>query len=206
MKVIYQVLVVGGGVIGNLLVQAMRALDIGCSIAVSEPSSFHAQLAVKAGADHLITDGAVVSQAGRITGAKAYKPMLGGKIAMGGFNKIFDTVGSTGTIDASLRALRSGGALILVGISKDVMTDLTPLWLKLQTIKGVFCYGYTEMDGELKHVFELAIDLAERKKVDLESMITHTFTLDDYKKMIGVNLNKGKHGAVKTAVTFVHIS
>jgi threonine dehydrogenase-like Zn-dependent dehydrogenase len=197
-----RVLVVGGGVIGNLLVQTMRALDIGCSIAVAEPSSFHAELAGQAGADHLITDGAILSHAGRVTGAKAYKPMLGPEIAMGGFDRVFDTVASAATLDTCLRAMRTEGALSVVGISHEAMTDLTPLWLKLQTIKGVFCYGYTEVDGERKHVFELAIDLARRKKVDLESMITHTFALADYKRMIEVNLNKQKHGAVKTAVAF----
>jgi len=45
----------------------------------------------------------------------------------------------------AVRALRTGGVLSVVGIGKDVMTDLTPLWLKLQIIKGVYCYGYTDI-------------------------------------------------------------
>jgi hypothetical protein len=40
------------------------------------------------------------------------------------------------------------------------------------------------------------------KRVDLESMVTHTFALQDYKRMIEVNLNKPQHRAVKTVVTF----
>jgi (R,R)-butanediol dehydrogenase/meso-butanediol dehydrogenase/diacetyl reductase len=40
-----EVLVVGGGVIGNLIVQAIRALGSGCSITVAEPSRFHSQMA-----------------------------------------------------------------------------------------------------------------------------------------------------------------
>ena len=52
-----RVLVIGGGVIGNLIVQSIRALEIPCSITVAEPSRFHGELAAKAGADHIVTDG-----------------------------------------------------------------------------------------------------------------------------------------------------
>lgn len=197
-----KVLVIGGGVIGNLIVQAIRALDIGCSVAVAEPSTFHAELTSTAGADHLITDGAILHHTEHVTGAKAYKPMLGKEILMGGFSRIFDTVANTETLNAGMRALRTGGVLSVVGISKEVKLDPTPLWLKLQTIKGVYCYGYTDVQGERKHIFEIAIDFVKQKRFHLESMVTHTFSLEEYREMIEVNLNKQKHRAVKTAVCF----
>jgi len=198
-----QVLVIGAGVIGNLIVQSIRALEIDCSVTVAEPSLFHAELASKAGANHLITDGEILRHAIDITGAKAYKPTIGKEILMGGFSKTFDTVANAKTLDASLRTLRTGGILSVVGIGKEVMTDLTPLWLKLQTIKGVLCYGYSDVYNGRKHLFEIAIDLVKQKKVHLESMITHTFSIEDYKQMIAVNLNKSKHRAIKTAISFV---
>ncbi len=198
-----QVLIIGGGVIGNLLVQSIRALGIDCSITVAEPSRFHAELASQAGANHLITDGDVLHQSERITGAKAYKPMLGDKIAMGGFTRIFDTVASAETLNADLRVLRTGGVLSLVGIGKEVMSDLTTLWLKLQTIKGAYCYGYTDVRGKREHVFQIAIDLVKQKKVSVAPMITHTFPLKSYRELIEVNLRKGKYKAVKTAVSFI---
>jgi (R,R)-butanediol dehydrogenase/meso-butanediol dehydrogenase/diacetyl reductase len=49
-----KVVVIGGGVIGNLIIQAIRALVPGCSISLIEPSSFAADLAKKAGADEVI--------------------------------------------------------------------------------------------------------------------------------------------------------
>jgi threonine dehydrogenase-like Zn-dependent dehydrogenase len=198
-----QVLVIGAGVIGNLVVQSIRALEIDCSVTVAEPSLFHAELASKVRADHLITNGEILRHAIDITGAKAYKPTIGKEILMGGFSKTFDTVANSQTLDASLRTLRTGGVLSVVGIGKEVMTDLTPLWLKLQTIKGVYCYGYSDVYNGRKHIFEIAIDLVKQKKVHLDSMITHTFYIEDYKQMITVNLNKPKHRAVKTAISFV---
>jgi threonine dehydrogenase-like Zn-dependent dehydrogenase len=197
-----QVLIIGGGVIGNLLVQSMRALGIECPITVAEPSRFHAEMVSQAGANHVITDGDILTNTVRITGARAYKPLLGEKILMGGFTKIFDTVASHQTVNAAMRALRTGGVLSVVGIGKEIKLDLTPLWLKLQTIKGVYCFGYTDVRGKREHIFEMAIDFVKQKRVSLEPMVTHTFSLEDYRKMIEVNLHKGKYKAVKTMVSF----
>lgn len=196
------VLVVGGGVIGSLIVQAIRLLAGPCSITVAEPSPFHAELVRKAGVDGVIADGRILDHAKSITGARGYKPMLGGEVLMGGFSRIFDTVGTTATLNAGLRSLGTQGVLSIVAIGKEVMTDLTPLWLKLQTIKGVYCYGYTEAGGARRHVYELALDFARQKKVRLDEMITHTFPLEDYARMIEVNLHKGRYRALKTAVVF----
>jgi threonine dehydrogenase-like Zn-dependent dehydrogenase len=197
-----QVLIIGGGVIGNLIVQSIRALGIDCPITVAEPSHFHAALVSQAGANHLITDGDILHHAVRITRAKAYKPLLGEEILMGGFTKIFDTVADAETLNTSLRLLRTCGVLSVVGIGKEVKIDFTPLWLKLQTIKGVLCFGYTDVRGKREHVFEIAIDFVKQEKVSLEPMVTHTFPLEHYRKMIEVNLHKGKYKAVKTMVSF----
>ena len=62
-----QVLIIGGGVIGNLIVQSIRALGIDCPITVAEPSRFHAALVSKAGANHLITDGDILHHTVSIT-------------------------------------------------------------------------------------------------------------------------------------------
>jgi len=197
-----QVLIIGGGVIGNLIIQSIRALGTECPITVAEPSRFHAALVSQTGANNLITDGDILNNTVRITGAKAYKPLLGEKMLMGGFTKIFDTVASTRTLNDDMRVLRTGGVLSVVGIGKEVKIDLTPLWLKLQTIKGVYCFGYTDLRGKREHVFEIAIDLVKQKKVSLEPMVTHVFALEDYREMIEVNVHKGKYKAVKTMVRF----
>ncbi len=196
------VLVIGGGVIGNLIVQAIRGLDIDCRITVAEPSPFHAELAEKAGADHLITDGDLLTHTSRITNANSYKPLLGKNILMGGYAKIFDAVGNSETLNAAMRGLAAGGTLSVVGIGHDVKLDLTPLWLKLQTIKGVFSNSYVNVNNKKQHVFEVAIDLVKNNKVHLEDMVTHKFPIDGFTEMIEVNLAKGRNKAVKTIMTF----
>ena len=58
------------------------------------------------------------------------------------------------------------------------------------------------MNGEAEHVFSTAIKLVADKKVELESLLTHQFPIDEYQRMIEVNLDKGKHQAFKTALVF----
>ncbi len=197
-----KVLVIGGGVIGNLIVQSIRAFGIPCSITVAEPSQFHAELAIKAGADHVVTDGDIPGAARRLTGAESYRPLLGKSILMGGFTKVFDCVGHTDTLRQAMRAMAGGGTLSIVGVGDEVKLDLTPLWLKLQTIKGVYAHGVNLVDGRREHVFETALRFAAQGRVRLQEMVTHTFPLARYQEMIEVNRRKSANRAVKTAVSF----
>ncbi len=197
-----EVLVVGGGVLGSLIVQALRVLAPGARITVSEPSPFAAEFCRQAGADQVIEGGDLLGQTTELTGAERHKPLLGQDILMGGFSRIFDTVGHSRTLNTSMRCLAAGGTLSIVGIGGDVKLDLTPLWLKRQTIKGVFSYGYVTLDGGRRHVFDLGLELAHQGRVNLAPMITHKFALDDFRRMIEVNLRKGRHQAMKTVVSF----
>ena len=196
-------LVIGGGVIGNLVVQCIRTLSPESRVAVIEPARHAAELAVKMGADAIIPWKQVFEQAASATGATVYKPMLGSDILMGGFNRIYDTVGNSATLNMSLRLLAAMGTLSVVGIGGEVKLDLTPLWLKLQNVRGVYGYGRVTHDGRERHVFDIALDFMQSGRVDAEALVTHKFKLEDYLDMIEVNMNKGKHRAVKTLVSFV---
>ena len=198
-----RVLIIGGGVIGNLLVQSIRALGLGCHITVSEPSKYHAELAVRMGADAIVTDGDLFGHVSELTEASRYRPMLGREIFMGGFTKVFDVVGKSETLRTAMRIMAGGGCLSVVGIGDEVKLDLTPLWLKLQTIRGVYGYGYHTIAGERLHAYDLALRLVREGKVHLDTMITHRFTLEQYGEMIAVNRNKAFHRAVKTVVSFL---
>ena len=87
-------------------------------------------------------------------------------------------------------------------IGHDVKLDLTPLWLKLQTLKGVYGCGVAEYNGRQRHMFDIAISMVNEGKLLLDGMVSHTFTLQDFDKMIEVNLEKEKHKAIKTVVSF----
>jgi (R,R)-butanediol dehydrogenase / meso-butanediol dehydrogenase / diacetyl reductase len=197
-----KVLVIGGGVIGNLVIQAVRTLCPGAAIALIEPAAHAANLAKDLGHADIIPFKAVYQTAAEFTGATLYQPQLGRPVLMGGFDRIYDTVGNSATLNMGLRILGPFGTLSLVGIGSDVKLDLTPLWLKLQNIKGVYGYGRVNYQGETRHVFDLAMEFMNKGKIRTAPLVTHRFRLEDYMQMIEVNLNKARHGAVKTLVRF----
>jgi threonine dehydrogenase-like Zn-dependent dehydrogenase len=102
-----------------------------------------------------------------------------------------------------MRCLKAGATLSQVRIWRDVKLDLTPLWLKQQTLKGVYGCGYATYKDAWRHMFDIAIDLVQEGKVTLDGMITHKYELDNFEEMIEVNLSKEKHRAIKTVVSFV---
>jgi threonine dehydrogenase-like Zn-dependent dehydrogenase len=122
---------------------------------------------------------------------------------MGGFNRIYDTVSISETLNLAMRCMAAGGTLSQVGIWKEMKLDLTPLWLKQQTLKGVYGCGYADYKDRRMFMFEIALDMVREGKINLNDMITHRFSLENFKEMIGVNLDKNKHKAVKTAVSFI---
>jgi (R,R)-butanediol dehydrogenase/meso-butanediol dehydrogenase/diacetyl reductase len=196
-----KILVTGGGVIGSLVVKTIRALGIRCDITVSEPSPFQREYARRSGADRVIGT-RILDTAPEFTGGHAYKPMLGQKILMGGFDRVYDTVGHTPTLNAALRVTTAGGTISVIGIGKAVKLDLTPLWLKLQTIKGCYGSGINETASGPKHAFQMALDMMSEGKIQVEDMLTHTFPLEDYRKMVEINMDKPTYRAIKTAVRF----
>jgi (R,R)-butanediol dehydrogenase/meso-butanediol dehydrogenase/diacetyl reductase len=196
-----RVLVIGGGVIGAMVVKSLRALTPGCHITVAEPSKFAAAYAMESGADRVI-GGGLIDAAVEIAGGRAYKPLLRERIVRGGFDRVFDTVGHRDTVNPALRVLATNGTLSLIGIGKEMKIDLTPLWLKLQTVRGCYAYRYNTVKGVRKQAFETALDLVAKKKVRVHDMLTHRFKLADYRDMIEVNLHKDANRAMKTAVSF----
>ncbi|MGO9021799.1 MAG: zinc-dependent alcohol dehydrogenase [Syntrophobacteraceae bacterium] len=196
-----KVLVIGGGVIGSMIVKAIRGFDIGCTVIVAEPSAFNAEYVKRCGADHVIP-GKIIEAAEKVAGAKAYKPMMGERIVQGGFDRVFDTVGHSPTLQMALIVTAGRGTVSLVGIGRKLTFDPTPLWLKLQNIKGCYGHGYNDTPGGRKHAFEIALELMDSGKVRVEDMLTHTFAIEQYRELIDVNINKGAHRAIKTAVRF----
>lgn len=197
-----KVLVIGGGVIGNLIIQSVRVLAPDCHISVIEPSAFASDFAMKSGSDQIIQQDDVFGNSASTTSGTVYKPILGMEILMGGFNQIFDTVGHASTLNLSMRLLSTFGTLSVVGIGGETKLDLTPLWLKLQTVKGVYAYGIVEYQGKKRHVFDIGLELMQQKKIKAEELVTHKFQLENYLELIRVNLEKGKHKAIKTVFQF----
>ncbi len=197
------VMVIGHGVMGLCSVAAVKALHPDERILGVEVDPFHSEVARGMGVEEVVKpEGKEFYQRiAELTGAKMYTPLLAAPILIGGVDRVFDTVGSTDTVNASLRMLRSCGTYNMLGISPVKKVDWTPVWLKELSLRGIYAYAEEEIDGKRLHDFELALGLYAEGKVDLTHLITHRFTLDEWPKALDTMLNKGRYRAIKIVFT-----
>ena len=195
-----RVMVYGCGVMGLGVIASMRGLGIKCHITALEVSELNIEMAREYGADEVVRPDwdSLFERTVEITGAIRYKPSFAQDICLGGFDKVFDTIGSTKTINQSLRLMAGGGVYVLIGVQIPRVVDWTPVWLKgLNIMAGQGC-GMADYKNRETYIFDIAMDLIDSKKVDTTSLVTHHFSLDEYKKAIEVNLDKSAHNAIKT--------
>ena len=201
-----KILIVGCGVIGLLIIGCLRALDSQCDITVMAKYPFQGNLAKEMGADRVIyaqeTD--YFDQFKDITHGALYQPMLGKRVMLGGFDKVFDCVGSSATIDESLKFTRAKGTMVLVGLANyPKKVDWTPVWFKELNITGSMYYN-TEIyqDGRQEKAFQIALDLLHRKKLGVQPLVTHTFKIDNYRQALQTAVDKRRHESLKVLFKF----
>jgi L-iditol 2-dehydrogenase len=197
------VLVFGCGVMGLCTIAGLKALHPQARILAVEPDPFHGEIAREMGAQEVIAPGGkkFYRRMAELTGAKMYTPLATKPILIGGVDRIFDTVGTTDTIEASLRILANGGDFNLLGIGAPKGLDWTPVWLKELTLRGIYGAQQEEIEGERLHDFDLAMRLYAEGKVDIGRMVTHRYSLDEWREALMAASAKGKNKAIKVAFT-----
>lgn len=199
-----QVLVLGSGTIGLTVLQALRALSPESHITVMARYPQQVALAHSMGADEVISDGDPYEAVSRITHAKLYTAPVDkhNRTILGGFDVVFDCVGSSRSVQDSLRWTRAGGTVVLVGVTiAQMRVDLTPVLGQEVHLIGAFCHGMEEWKGARRPTYDLTCELLLNGTLKPDGLITHTFRLEKWKQ--AVKTAKDKHsGAIK--VVFDH--
>jgi L-iditol 2-dehydrogenase len=157
--------VFGCGPIGLLLVQLAR-LAGASRILATDVRAHRLDAAARMGATDCFpaagaAGAATRPEAGQILDATAGR----------GVDVAFEVAGENPAVEAAIAAARYGGRVVLVGIPED---DRTSFQASVARRKGLTI----KLVRRMKHVYPRAIDLAERGRVDLESLVTHRFPLD----------------------------
>ncbi len=203
------VIVLGAGIIGLLIVRAIRGLGSKCKIIVLARYPFQNAAAKRLGADEVITERnkeTLFHMVADSTDGHLLKPVIGNKILYGGNGPdiIFDCVGSDSTLDDSLRLIRNNGTLVLVGMGFGVTkkTDWILAVYKQVDIIGSMMHGLEHRDGKPIDTLELAFEMIEEDPACLDGLVTHKYSIDEYKTAFSVASKKGKHNAIKVAFEF----
>ena len=195
-----RVLVVGCGTIGLTVIEAVRALSPHSHITAMARYSQQVEMACKLGADELIVHEDSYAATARITASKLYTGPFNNRMILGGFDVIYDCVGTERTVQDCLRWARAGGAVVLVGVSLTRMhVDLTPAWYQEVDLIGVNSHGMEDQNGHSRSTYDLVTDLLLQSKLTTDGFITHRFPLDQWRNAVRTALDK-QSGAIKVVL------
>jgi threonine dehydrogenase-like Zn-dependent dehydrogenase len=196
------VVVLGAGNIGLFTVAALRRLtDAGRIISVAKHERQKRE-ALRLGADEVVHPKEIYGSLPEMLGATVHRPELGKPVVLGGAERVFECVGSPGTIEDATRLCAPGGEVTLVGMpGAKSSLDLTPLWHGEVKLTGAYAYGVEErIGGEKVKSFELALRLAP--EIELDSLVGPRFRLRQYREAVAAARSSGRLGHVK--VVFDH--
>jgi len=201
-----RLLVYGVGAIGLPLVSALRALGYRGRIDALGRWDYLAGLAGTMGADEFLRlPGEPEERFARIaqrTGGKVHRVRFGNYMLSGGYDVVFDCVGSSGSLTESLKWTRSGGQTVLVATGHGRGADLTPIWFSELRVRGAYGRQMEVYDGRRIGTYQLTHELMACGKLNVRPLLTHTFRLEEYRRALKVGLEKGPNQAVKIAFDF----
>jgi threonine dehydrogenase-like Zn-dependent dehydrogenase len=195
------VLIIGAGTIGLLTLQVIHALVPSATVSVMARYPFQIEQATRMGASHIIYPHDSYQEVENITGAKLFTGRFDNKMLLGGYEVIYDTIGTRNTIHDSLRWARAGGSIVLIGVSLHTMQlDLTPIWYQEIDLIGTFAHGMETWpigSYEQRSTFSIAAELIENELLHPEKLITHHFALTNYRSAFSTATSKSRSRATK---------
>ena len=197
-----RVLVIGAGTIGLCTVAALRLLGHEAHVTVAARHGIQARLAQALGASRVVSP-ADLGRAAREAGARAFRPLIGREVYRGGFDVVYDCVGTRRSLDDALRLAREGGTVVLLGGAGEIpKTDWTFVWMRELEIVGAVGYGLEQVGGRTVHTFDLVLEaLADHPDLPVERMVTHRFPLHRYRDALKAALDRRASGAIKIVFT-----
>ncbi|MFN2289716.1 MAG: zinc-binding dehydrogenase [Anaerolineae bacterium] len=196
-----QVLVLGCGTIGFLLIQVLRLLQPAAEITALAQFARQAAMAQGYGAAHTFLaqdDG--YAEVARLTGGRLHEGRGRNRMLLGGFDLVFDIVGTSATLDRALRWTRANGAVILVGVNLNrLRVDLTPVWYQEVDLLGAIGHSVAVWDGEELSDFELAMRWMGAGTLRTQDLLTHRFPLGEYRSAFQVAIDKAQSKSIKVA-------
>lgn len=200
------VLIIGAGTIGLLILQVIRTLAPAVEVSVLARHAFQVEQAARLGAQIIYPQDSY-KEVQRITGGQLYQGMLGNQMLLGGYDAIYDTIGSKRTTHDSLRWARAGATVVMVGVSLHRMRhiDLTPIWYQEINLIGTLAQGmetWPPGTDERASTFDITAELIQQKRLSPEKLITHSFALSDYRNALLAATRKGNNRAIKVVFDY----
>ena len=194
-------LVYGCGTLGLLAIAILRAFHPQTRVLAIARFPHQKALAERLGASLVLPHApatAIVEQVARETGAQIMKPWYGMPwLYGGGVDVIYDTVGFPESVEVGIRIADSRGTIVVTGVEMPKRFEWTPLYFKEIAVIGSNAFGVEEFEGKRRHAMEIFLDLVREGRIDATPILTHRFTLEQYREAFLACGRQGESGAVK---------
>ncbi len=200
-----RVLILGSGIIGLALVNAIRAVGSKARIIMLGRHEFQRDLALARGADTVALPGdfsltGMYGYFAKQFQCRMFRGFVGKPILLGGADVVYDAVGSRDTTEDALRLARSGGTVVIIGMGHARWVDWDPVTWKHLTIMGVNGRAFEAADPARRHTYQIVHEMLLDGRLKTDGLLTHTIPLADYRSAFQVLANKGRTGCVKAAL------
>jgi threonine dehydrogenase-like Zn-dependent dehydrogenase len=195
-----QVLVIGAGTVGLLVVAAIRHLGPRLRVISVAKWDHQQRLAAALGADVVTPPASMLRTLRFETRARLLEPRVGAPFLLGGVDVTFECTGEASGLSDAMRVTRPGGTVVMVGMPGQASIDLAPAWHRELSLRGAYGYGTepaASASGDPERTFVLALDVA--RKIRPGRLVSDAYPLDDYDQAIAHAAAAGSRGAVKIA-------
>ena len=173
------ILITGAGAIGQLLQLVLRSFGAG-QLTVSDIKASRRKIALANGADYAIDP----------QSEDVYNTVR--RIAGDGFDLIFEASGAASALDASIKMVRRGGTIVQIGTLPDKVTlSANEIMSKELMILGSLRHA---------HVFDIAVNLLEQKRINVLPLLSETFTFDHVPEAFAKAAERGDGMKIQIAV------
>jgi threonine dehydrogenase-like Zn-dependent dehydrogenase len=120
----------------------------------------------------------LLDQTAKLMGARRLFAQDGGlPVLDGGFDAIFDGVSSATTINMSLRMLRAGGSLILMGQPGVQQIDWSLVWWRELSVVGA---SLPSRFSEGRRTFDIVKEWLQDESFPVDDVVTHRYPLEQF--------------------------
>lgn len=194
------VIVIGCGTIGLGIILALRALSLPLRIVAIARHSYQMSQAESMGADRVL-EWDVIDLYDELAAELKTTVLARGRanrMLHRGAQVVYDAVGRSTTLRHALRWVQPRGTVVLEGISpRPAPSDCTPVWLREVNIVGAHGHGQEHYNGREIHTFDLVMEWIREGRLSPEGLITHRYSLANYKDAIRAAAGKAKSKAIK---------
>ena len=132
-----------------------------------------------------------------LTGAEVLEPQHGKPMLNGGVQAIYDSVGSAETLEIGVRVCDWRAKIVVTGVATPRRFEWTPFYFKEISLIGSNAFGFETYNGRRCHAIEIYFELIKTKGVDVTSILTHRFRLEQYAEALLACRHQEKSRAVK---------